>query len=37
MLFAYKKELYTKDNILITIAGNMTDQTELEQQIAILF
>ena len=37
MLFAYKKELYTKDNILITIAGNITDQTELEQQIAILF
>ena len=37
MLFAYKKELYTKDNILITIAGNITDQPELEQQIAILF
>ena len=37
MLFAYKKELYTKDNILITIAGNITNQTELEQQIAILF
>ena len=37
MLFAYKEKLYTKDNILITIAGNITDQKKLEEQIAQLF
>jgi len=37
MLFAYKEKLYTKDNILITIAGNISDQAKLEEQIAQLF
>ena len=37
MLFAYKEKLYTKDNILITIAGNISDQAKLEEQIEKLF
>lgn len=37
MLFAYKKALYTKDNLVITIAGNIRDQASLEDQIFQLF
>lgn len=36
-IFAYKKALYTKDNLLITIAGKIEDQARLEEQIALLF
>lgn len=36
-LFAYKESLYTKDNLLITIAGKIEDQTILETQIEKLF
>lgn len=36
-LFAYKEQLYTKDNLLITIAGKITDQDALEKQIGTLF
>lgn len=37
MLFAHKQALYTKDNIVITIAGNIADQATLESQIADIF
>ncbi len=32
-LIAYKNELYTKDNLLITIAGHLENQAELERKI----
>lgn len=37
MLFAHKESLYTKDNIVITVAGNIVDRTWLESQIADIF
>lgn len=36
-LLTYKNELYTKDNMLITIAGRINDQAALEAQIADFF
>lgn len=36
-LFVYKNALYTKDNILITIAGKIQDQASLEKHIETLF
>lgn len=36
-LFAYKNALYTKDNLLITIAGRIEHQEHLEEQLAKLF
>ncbi len=36
-LIAYKNELYTKDNLLITIAGHLENQAELERKIEELF
>ena len=36
-LFAYKKQLYTKDNLIITIAWKILNQDVLEKDIADLF
>ena len=36
-LFDYKKALYTKDNLVITIAGKILDQEQLESMISQLF
>ncbi|MBB1556993.1 MAG: insulinase family protein [candidate division SR1 bacterium] len=36
-LFDYKKALYTKDNLVITIAGKILDQEQLESMITELF
>lgn len=36
-LFAYKQALYTKDNLLITLAGKIENQEALQEQIAQLF
>jgi len=37
MLFAHKDSLYTKDNIVITVAWNIVDRAWLESQIADIF
>ncbi len=37
MLFAHKQSLYTKDNIVITVAGRIDDMTGLQSQIADIF
>jgi len=37
MLFVHKDSLYTKDNIVITVAGNIADRAGLESQIAAVF
>lgn len=37
MVVDYKNSLYTKDNLVITIAGKITDQSALEDQILSLF
>ena len=36
-LFDYKKALYTKDNLIITITGKILDQEQLESMISQLF
>lgn len=36
-LFAHKEQLYTKDNIIIIVAGNIDNQNIIEQQIGELF
>lgn len=36
-LFAHKNALYTKDNLVIVIAGNILDQKQIEEKIATLF
>jgi predicted Zn-dependent peptidase len=37
MLFQHKENLYTKDNLIVVIAGKINNQSELEDQIATLF
>jgi predicted Zn-dependent peptidase len=37
MLFEHKENLYTKDNLIITIAGKIKSQEEIENQIAEIF
>ncbi len=36
-LFAHKNSLYTKDNMIIIVAGKILDQQDIEAQIASLF
>ena len=36
-LFHHQKSLYTKDNMILVIAGKIEDQTTLEGQISALF
>jgi predicted Zn-dependent peptidase len=36
-LFAHKEQLYTKDNIIIIVAGNIDNQDIIEQQVGELF
>ncbi len=35
--FTHQKNLYTKDNLVIIVAGDITNQQKLEEQIATLF
>jgi len=37
MLFSHKESLYTKDNIVITVAWKISDRVGLESQIATVF
>jgi predicted Zn-dependent peptidase len=34
MLFQHKEKLYTKDNLIIVIAGKIKNQNELEEQLS---
>ena len=36
-LFEHKKDLYTKDNMILVISGKITDQQDLEKHIAASF
>jgi predicted Zn-dependent peptidase len=36
-LLNYKNSLYTKDNLVIAIAGKITNQSEIEELIKDLF
>jgi len=36
-LFAHKESLYTKDNLVIVIAGRIDNPVQIEEQIAMLF
>lgn len=36
-LFAHQQALYTKDNLILVIAGKIEDQAALEAQISELF
>ena len=37
MLFAHKDALYSKDNLVVTVAGNILNQQDLEDQIGVVF
>lgn len=37
MLFQYKEQLYTKDNLIIIVTGKIQNQNELEEQLALIF
>lgn len=37
MLHKHKNDLYTKDNLIIVVAGNISKQAEIEEQIGELF
>jgi predicted Zn-dependent peptidase len=37
MLFEHKTDLYTKDNLIIVIAGNIENIEGLKEQLAIAF
>ena len=37
MLFAHKQQLYTKDNLIIIVAGNIKNQQDIEHQLSELF
>ena len=36
-LYAHQQALYTKDNLILVIAGKIEDQQRLESDIATLF
>ncbi len=37
MLFDHKTDLYAKDNLIITVAGKISDPTAVENQLSLLF